>query len=51
MNEDMPVNVTGGVTQTETPIGSEPARRKPKSFKEFAAEQTAKVEEDKEATE
>lgn len=51
MNEDAPVNVTGGVAQTETPIGSEPARRKPKSFKEFAAEQTAKVEEDKEATE
>ena len=49
MNEDTPVNVTGGVEQTETPIGSEPERRKPKSFKEFAAEQTAK--EDKEATE
>lgn len=51
MNEDTPVNVTGGAAQTETPIGSEPARRKPKSFKEFAAEQTAKVEEDKEVTE
>lgn len=51
MNEDTPVNATGGVAQTETPIGSEPARRKPKSFKEFAAEQTAKVEEGKEATE
>ena len=51
MNEDTPVNVTGGVAPTETPIGSEPARRKPKSFREFAAEQTAKVEEDKEATE
>ena len=51
MNEDTPVNVTGDVAQTETPIGSEPARRKPKSFKEFAVEQTAKVEEDKEATE
>lgn len=51
MNEDTPVNVIGGVAQTETPIGSEPARRKPKSFKEFAAEQTAKDEENKEATE
>lgn len=51
MNEDAPVNVTGGVAQTEPPIGSEPVRRKPKSFKEFAAEQTAKVEEDKEASE
>lgn len=51
MNEDTPVNVTGGVAQTETPIGSEPARRKPKSFREYAAEQTAKVEENKEATE
>lgn len=50
MNEDTPANVTGGVAQTEPPIGSEPVRRKPKSFKEFAAEQTAKVE-DKEATE
>lgn len=49
MKEDTPVNATGGVAQTETPIGSEPARRKPKSFKEFAAEQPAKVE-DKEAT-
>lgn len=51
MNEETPVNVTGGVAQTEPPIGSEPARRKPKSFKEFAAEQTAKDEEGKEATE
>lgn len=51
MNEDTPVNVAGGVAQTETPIGSEPGRRKPKSFKEFAAEQAEKVEEDKEATE
>lgn len=51
MNEDTPVNATGGVAQTETPIGSEPERRKPKSFKEFAAEQTAKAEENKEATE
>lgn len=51
MNEDTPVNATGGVAQTETPICSEPARRKPKSFKEFAAEQTAKNEEDKETTE
>lgn len=51
MNEDTPVNVTGGVAQTETLIGSAPVRRKPKSFKEFSAEQTAKVEEDKEATE
>lgn len=51
MNEDTPANVTGGVAQTETPIGSEPQRRKPKSFKEFAAEQTEKVEEVKEATE
>ena len=51
MNEDTPANVTGGVAQTEPPIGSEPVRRKPKSFKEFAAEQPAKVEEDKEATE
>lgn len=39
MNEDTPVNVTGGVEQTEPPLGAEPARRKPKSFKEFAAEQ------------
>lgn len=51
MNEDTPVNVTGGVARTEAPIGSEPVRRKPKGFKEFAAEQTTKVEEDKEATE
>ena len=51
MNEDTPVNASGGVAQTETPIGSEPERRKPKSFKEFAAEQAAKVEKDKEATE
>lgn len=39
MNEDMPVNVTSGVEQTEPPLGDEPARRKPKSFKEFATEQ------------
>lgn len=39
MNEDTPANVTGGVEQTEPPLGAEPARRKPKSFKEFAAEQ------------
>lgn len=38
MNEDTPVNVTGGVAQTEPPLGAEPARRKPKSFKEFVAE-------------
>lgn len=50
MNEDTPVNVAGGVAQTEPPLGAEPVRRKPKSFKEFTAEQTAKVE-DKEATE
>lgn len=46
MNEDTPVNVTGGVEQTEPPLGAEPARRKPKSFKEFAAEHQA-PEEDK----
>lgn len=51
MNEDTPANVTGGVEQTEPPLGAEPARRKPKSFREFAAEQTTKDEEDKEATE
>lgn len=39
MNEDTPVNVVGGVEQTEPPLGAEPTRRKPKSFKEFAAEQ------------
>lgn len=50
MNEETPMNVTGVVAQTEPPLGSEPARRKLKSFKEFASEQTAKVE-DKEATE
>lgn len=44
MNEDTPVNVTGGVEQTEPPLGSEPARRKPKSFKEFAAEQREPAE-------
>lgn len=46
MNEETPVNVTGGVEQTEPPLGAEPARRKPKSFKEFAAEQR-EPEEDK----
>ena len=44
MNEDTPVNVTGGVAQTEPPLGAEPTRRKPKSFKEFAAEQREPVE-------
>lgn len=44
MNEDAPVNVTGGVEQTEPPLGSKPARRKPKSFKEFAAEQRESAE-------
>lgn len=48
MNEDTPVNVTGGAEQTEPPLGSEPARRKPKSFKEFAAEQLAEPKEHKE---
>lgn len=47
MNEDTPVNVTGGVAQTEPPLGAKPARRKPKSFKEFAAEQRVPAEEDK----
>ena len=45
MNENTPVNVTGGVEQTEPPLGAEPARRKPKSFKEFAAEQREDTEE------
>lgn len=44
MNEDTPVNVTGGVEQTEPTLGSEPVRRKPKSFKEFAAEQQEPAE-------
>lgn len=44
MNEDTPVNVTGGVEQTEPPLGAEPTRRKPKSFKEFAAEQREDAE-------
>lgn len=44
MNEETPVNVTGGVAQTEPPFGSEPVRRKPKSFKEFATEQLAAAE-------
>lgn len=44
MNEDTPVNVTGGVEQTEPPLGAEPTRRKPKSFKEFAAEQQGPAE-------
>lgn len=46
MNEDTPVNVTGGVEQTESPLGAKPTRRKPKSFKEFTAEQR-EPEEDK----
>lgn len=44
MNEDTPANVTGGVAQTEPPLGAEPTRRKPKSFKEFAAEQREAAE-------
>lgn len=44
MNEDTPVNVAGGVEQTEPPLGTEPTRRKPKSFKEFAAEQREHAE-------
>lgn len=44
MNEDTPANVTGGVEQTEPPLGAEPARRKPKSFKAFAAEQRESAE-------
>ena len=44
MNEETPVSVTGGVERTEPPLGAEPARRKPKSFKEFAAEQLEAAE-------
>lgn len=44
MNEDTPMNVTGGVEQTEPPLGAEPTRRKQKSFKEFAAEQREPAE-------